>query len=319
MSFQAFQKSQYPRRQWLVEGEPDTGKSTFAAQMKAPILPIDADHRFAEVVDLAQGPVFQLSGDPLDNVDPDRIAALVSEGMRGSGTKTIVVDSLTAIIAPLVTKAFRGNAAGENRNRVAAYAQKATAMRLLQDVLTGTGCDIAWIYHVYQGRDSNAREVERTSITELELSRVLRSCNMRIRLARQGGVYTATVVWARRGRSGVTIQDTSGKWGRMPERIEAAVYDGLSETEQRQIADNPPDAFPSPAEAIAWAMTQTCDGEPIFRDEAHAQNAYQLLRTVRRPESAQQMRDEWVAEVWARSNGTSTITEEERREAGEGS
>jgi hypothetical protein len=294
----------------LVEGEPDTGKSTFAAQMKAPILPIDADHRFAEVVDLAGGPVFQLSGDPLDNVDPDRIAALVSEGMRGSGTKTIVVDSLTAIIAPLVTKAFRGNAAGENRNRVAAYAQKATAMRLLQDVLTGTGCDIAWIYHVYQGRDSNAREVERTSITELELSRVLRSCNMRIRLARQGGVYTATVVWARRGRSGMTIQDTSGKWDRMPERIEEAVYGGLTQADQDAIEHAVPEVFANAADAMRWGMDQG-----VFKDEAHAQNTYELVKRAKKPATAARMRDLWVAEVQARQAGGSTLSEAERQEA----
>jgi len=312
MAFQKFQKSQYPRRQWLIEGEPGTGKSTFVTQLKAPQLIVDADHRYGEVLDLVQGDVFQLGGDPLDNINPDRIAALINAQIAGSGVKTIVVDSLTPIIAPLVTRAFRGNANGENRNKVAAYADKATAMRLLQDTLTGTGCDVAWIYHIYEGRDSRAQVQERTSITELELSRVMRSANMRVRIQREGSVFAATVVWARSGRWGMTIQDESAHWEGMPGKIEAAVYDGLSETEQRQIESGPPDVFPTPAEAIAWGMTQTCDGEPIFRDEAHAQNAYSLVRTVRRPESAQQMRDEWVAEVRARKDGGTTITEEER-------
>jgi hypothetical protein len=294
----------------LVEGEPDTGKSTFAAQMKSPILPIDADHRFEEVVDLAGGPVFQLSDDPLDHVDADRIAALVSEGIRGSGTKTIVVDSLTAIIAPLVTKAFRGNANGSNRNKVAAYAEKATAMRLLQDTLTGTGCDILWIYHVYQGRDNSAKEVEKTSITELELSRVLRSCNMRIRLARKSGVYTATVVWARRGRSAITIQDTSGRWEKMPERIEEAVYGGLTQADQDAIESAIPEVFANSADAIRWGMDQG-----VFKDEAHAQNTYELVKRAKKPTTAAQMRDLWVAEVQARQAGGSTLSEAERQEA----
>jgi len=270
MAFQKFQKSQYPRRQWLIEGEPGTGKSTFVTQLKAPQLIVDADHRYGEVLNLVEGDVFQLSGDPLDNINPDRIAALINAQIAGSGVKTIVVDSLTPIIAPLVTRAFRNNANGENRNKVAAYAEKATAMRLLQDTLTGTGCDVAWIYHLYEGRDSRAQEVQRTSITELELSRVMRSANMRVRIQREGSVFAATVVWARNGRWGMTIQDESGHWEGMPEKIEAAVYDGLSESEQAQIASNPPDVFPGPAEAIAWGMTQTADGEPIFRDEAHA-------------------------------------------------
>ena len=116
----------------------------------------------------------------------------------------------------------------------------------------------------------------------------------------------------------MTIQDESGHWEGMPGKIEAAVYDGLSESEQRQIESGPPDVFPTPAEAIAWGMTQiTHAGEPIFRDEAHAQNAYSLVRTVRRPESAQQMRDEWVAEVWVRQSGGTTITAEERQAARE--
>jgi hypothetical protein len=184
---------------------------------------------------------------------------------------------------------------------------------LLQDTLTGTGCDVAWIYHIYEGRDSRAQVQERTSITELELSRVMRSANMRIRIDRQGSVFSATVVWARSGRYGITIQDESGHWEGMPEKIEAAVYDGLSESEQAQIASDPPDVFPGPAEAIAWGMTQTTDdGEPVFRDEAHAQNAYQLIRTVRQPGTAQEMRDTWVAEVGARQSGETTITDEER-------
>ena len=137
--------------------------------------------------------------------------------------------------------------------------------------------------------------------------------NMRVRIDKQASMFSATVVWARSGRFGMTIQDTSGHWEGMPEKIEAAVYDGLSESEQRQIESELPDVFPGPAEAIAWGMTQITDTEePVFRDEAHAQNAYQLIRTVRQPGTAQEMRDAWVAEVRARQSGGTTITDEER-------
>ena len=159
MVFQAFNKSQYPRRHWLIEGEAGSGKSTLVTRLKTPMLIVDADHRFDEVVELVAGQVFQLSDDPLDHVDPDRIAELVTVNIKGSGTKTIVVDSLTPIIAPLTTKAFRDNRAGQNRNKVAAYAEKATAVRLIQDSITRTGCHTAWIYHIYEGRDSKAQEV----------------------------------------------------------------------------------------------------------------------------------------------------------------
>ena len=38
----------------------------------------------------------------------------------------------------------------------------------------------------------------------------------------------------------------------MPERIEEAVYGGLTEEEQDAIEHGAPEAFPSPAEAIRW-------------------------------------------------------------------
>jgi hypothetical protein len=207
-------------------------------------------------------------------------------------------------------RAYRDNQAGKNGNKVAAYAEKATAMRLLQDVVTGTGADVAWIYHVYAGRDSRAREVERTSISELELSRVLRSCNLRLRVSCENGVHRVSVVWARRGRSGVELADDTGCRKGMPERVEAAVYDGLSEADQERIEHEAPEAFPNPEAAIRWGMDRG-----VFRDEAHAQNAYNLVRTAKRPQSAREMRDYWVAEVEARQRGGTTVSEEEREAA----
>ena len=221
MVFQKYVKPQYPRRQWLIEGEPDTGKSTFITQMRKPILPIDADQRFAEVVHLA-GEVYQLSDNPADNISVDRIAEILYEQMPNSNMGTIAVDSLTTIFAPLVMQAVRGNEQGKNKNRVAVFKEKATAIRLLQDVVTGWGTDTAWIYHLVKGRDAKAQEVVKTSITALELSRIMRSVNMRIRLS-QDGVYKAEVIWARCGRSGVVLEDTPGYWKDMPEKIEEAV------------------------------------------------------------------------------------------------
>jgi hypothetical protein len=106
MVFQKYVKPQYPRRQWLIEGEPDTGKSTFITQMRKPILPIDADQRFAEVVHLA-GEVYQLSDNPADNISVDRIAEILYEQMPNSNMGTIAVDSLTTIFAPLVMQAVQ--------------------------------------------------------------------------------------------------------------------------------------------------------------------------------------------------------------------
>jgi hypothetical protein len=264
MVFQKYVKPQYPRRQWLIEGEPDTGKSTFITQMRKPILPIDADQRFAEVVHLA-GEVYQLSDNPADNISVDRIAEIL-----------------------------------KNKNRVAVFKEKATAIRLLQDVVTGWGTDTAWIYHLVKGRDAKAQEVVKTSITALELSRIMRSVNMRIRLS-QDGVYKAEVIWARCGRSGVVLEDTPGYWKDMPEKIEEAVYDGLSQDDMDRLEGEPPEMFPSPVEAIRWAMDQVDDnGRPVFKEEAHAQNAYEKVRRETNPQTARKMRDAWVEEVMQR-------------------
>ena len=48
-----------------------------------------------------------------------------------------MVDSLTAIITPLITAAILNNDAGRNKNKVASFKPKALAMRLLQDAITG--------------------------------------------------------------------------------------------------------------------------------------------------------------------------------------
>mgnify|MGYP001823637387 CR=1 FL=1 len=310
MAFKQFEKSKYPTRQWLIEGEAGSGKSTFVTQLQAPMLTIDADHRFSEVVDLATGPVFQLSDEPMDNVNPDRIAELIQANMHGAGVRTIVVDSLTAIIAPMVMQAIRGNDQGRNKNRVAAFKEKATAVRLLQDVLTGTGSDVAWIYHIYTGRDNKANEKERTSISTLELARVLRSCNLRLRITNGDGLYKARVVWARSGRSGIELSDEAGNWAGMPERIEAAVYDGLSEAEKDAIEHSVPASFSGPEEAIRWGMDQVGADGLVFKDEAHAKNAYELVKKVRQPDTAGDMWALWVAEVQARQAGESTAKQE---------
>lgn len=44
-------------------------------------------------------------------------------------------------------------------------------MRLLQDTVTGWGVDTLWIYHLRSGLDGQARQVESTTISVVELAR----------------------------------------------------------------------------------------------------------------------------------------------------
>lgn len=292
MAFQKMSKTQYPPRQWALVGFPEAGKSTFATQMRGPILPIDADHRFAEVAYLAESDVLELSDDAADHVNAERIAALLKENMSGSGIKTIVVDSLTSIITPLVVEAILDNDAGRNKNKVASFKDKALTMRLLQDTITGYGVDCLWIYHLRTGLDAGARQVESMTISAVELARLRRSLNMQLRIVEEGGKRGVKVDWARRGRSGMTLWDDTGCWRGMPEKIEAAVYGGLTADQMSAFEKQAPTSFSGPEDAIAWGVEQGC-----FRDAVHAKNAYDKCKTERKPKTAQEMWSAWISDV----------------------
>jgi len=292
MAFKKLVVNAYPPRQWAIVGDPGTGKSTFAAQMAGPLLVVDADHRFQEMAHLASGDVYTL--DSAGN-DAEGIAQELRANMLGSGVRTIVVDSLTAIITPLVTQAVMENDAGANKNKVTSFKSKALALRLLQDSVTNWGVDTLWIYHTRQGLDSQARQVTSTTISAVELARLRRSLNLVLRVVAEGGKRGIVVDWARRGRSGVTLWDESGHWRNMPERIESAVYDGLSQQDQDAIEKAMPLSFSGPNAAIAWGFEQGC-----FRDAVHAANAYEEVKHTHQPETAAVMWSLWIADVQRR-------------------
>jgi hypothetical protein len=294
-----FQKmaQDYPPRLWTLEGRPESGKSTFSAQMRAPILVVDADHRYVEVLSLATGDVYRLSESPADNVNPDAIAQLLEANMPGANVATIVVDSLTAIISPLVAQAMADKDAGRVKSLAAAFRTKALAMRQLQDTVTKWGCDVLWIYHVDRARDAQANQVLRSSISETELARLTRSINLKLRIVQQGGRRGVKVAWARRGRAGMTLWDENGSWAGMPERIEEAVYGpgGEYPVGRDGSGQETPRVFPDPEAAIDWGVEQG-----VFKAPQHARNAYEKLKREKQPKDAYEMAALWVADVQAR-------------------
>ena len=307
MTFVKMQPDAYPRRLWSVCGFAGSGKSSFAARLRAPILAIDADHRFDEVLPLAGGDVYRLSETPSDAIDPERIAACLRENMPGSGVQTIVVDSLTAILAPLVTAAILDNDAGRNKNRMAAWKPKALGMRTIQDAVTGWGCDVLWIYHLQSGRDAGAVEHTTSTISLTELARLTRCLNLRLRImVGKDGRRGVVVEWARRGRSGLTLWDDSGSWEGMPEAIEKAVYGGLTRADQDLIEKAIPSSFTGPDGALAWAVDFGA-----FDNLPHARNAYDALKASQAPASASEMWSLWLADVQARKAAKETPAEPE--------
>ncbi len=291
MAFKKMETTPYPPRLWALVGRAGTGKSTFSARMRAPKVVIDADQRYREVLGLA-GEVYQLSDVAADNGDPERIAALLAENMPGTQVGTIVVDSLTTIIAPRITQAVIDNDAGRNTNRMAAFKDKALAMRLLQDSVSKWGCDTLWIYHLQDGRDAQANAQTTATVSKTELARLLRSINLQLEVVQDGARRGVKVTWARRGRSGMTLWDASGSWVGMPEAIEKAVYDGLSQADQDVIEGSAPATFPNPETAIAWGLEQGA-----FQALQHSRNAYEKLKREKNPATAAEMRDLWVEEV----------------------
>lgn len=286
--FKQIGERQYPRRQWALCGYPDSGKSTFAARMADTMLVIDADQRFDMVARLVQGVVYT-SDDPKENVLLPAIVQNLHEAMPAEmpDVQLIVVDSLTTIIAPLVSGAVLGNARGENKNRSAAFVEKAVAMRLLQDAVTRWGTDVLWVYHLQDGRDQNGKPHTTTSIPPTELARLQRSLNatLRIVLDRAGkrGIF---VEWSRAGRAGMTLWDDSGSWVGMPEKIETAMYHGVAAAEVQ------PTSFTGPAQAMSWAVRRGA-----FGDEAAAQTEYERLRAEGKPQNAPEMWALWVNHV----------------------
>src|SRR5690606_30098960 len=134
----------------------------------------------------------------------------------------------------------------------------------------GWGCDVLWIYHLRSGMDSQANERESTSVSAVELARLRRSLNMQLRVVQEGEKRGIHVDWARRGRNGITEWDDTGCWQGMPEKIEQAVYGGLTPEERDALGKQKPTEFSGPQEAIAWGYEQGC-----FNDAVHAQNAYE--------------------------------------------
>ena len=295
MPFQKLVTSAYPRRLWSLVGFPGAGKSTFAMQMRGPILCIDADHRADEVARLAAAGVYQLSDQPADNVAAEAIADCLRANMAGSDIKTILVDSLTAIMAPLVTAAILDNDAGRHKNRMTGFKDKALAMRLLQDSIGAWGTDVLYVYHLQSGRDANAQEVTTATVSRTELARLQRSLNVQLRSVDDHGKRGLHVDWARRGRSGMTLWDDTGIWKGMPEKIEAAIYGGLTEADQLKIEQATPTSFPNVETAIAWGFEQG-----VFEVINHARNAYDVVKRECQPKTAAEMWELWIADVLAR-------------------
>lgn len=290
----AFKKLQQklPPRVWLLKGRSRSGKSVFSMNMRGPLLPIDADNKLFGSQQYAVGEVMEFSDNHADAVNVASIESILEANMPNSGIKTIIVDSVTPILEPLILKAMES----ANTNKIAAFGPKATAMKKLTYATTKWGVDVLFVYHIDDTTAAKADaatgvkvgdKVDKTSITPVELARLNKHFNMSLSVVEEGNRRGIRVDYAQHGRYGMTIWDDNGYWRGVPERIEEAVYAG-------GVLDQPerPTAFASPDLAIAWGMAQGC-----FRDELHAKNAYEKVKAEQKPKTAAEMAAFWLAEV----------------------
>lgn len=281
-----------PPRRWALRGYSSSGKSTFAAQIRTPMLVVDADQRFVEVMSLAAGDVFKLSETPADNVDGETIARLISENMPGAEVQTIVVDSLTSILSPLVAQAILNHEAGLVVKRAANFRSKAAILRLLQETITTAADDSLWIYHLRSGLDGQGKQIESTTISAVDLARLRRSLNVQLSIVEANGRRGVHVDWARCGRAGQTLWDRSDRWLGMPARIETAVYGGLTPAQMDELEKAAPTRFSGPEDAIAWGFDQG-----VFNDAVHALSAYEKCKREGSPATAGAMWQLWLADI----------------------
>lgn len=299
----AFKKleQKLPPRVWLLKGRSRSGKSVFSMNMRGPLLPIDADNKLYGSQQYAIGEVMEFSDDHADTVNVSKIEDILESNMPNSGIKTIIVDSVTPIIEPLIIKAMESS----STNKISAFAPKAAAMRKLAYATTKWGGDVLFIYHIEDTRNAKAQEAERNTITDVELARLNKHFNMSLTVVvdPQSNKRGIRVDYAQHGKYGMTIWDDNGYWRGIPEKIEEAVYAGGVLAEPGR-----PTSFAGPAQAIAWGFAQGC-----FRDEMHVKNAYEKLKAEKKPTSAPEMARLWLAEVDMRcaAGEVETVTTEE--------
>lgn len=239
--FPAYAPCQFPPRQWGIFGYAGVGKTTFLTQMKQPLLVIDADGHFDEI--LTQGAhtgceALRLFSDTTKCRDVHAIGErLKCPDLSGVGT--VVLDSLTPFIRLLNATTMFDNNMGLNKNRVSPHAIRASAMRILQDSVIRPGVDSAVVWHEEDARDGSGKAVTNQSLSVAERKRLTRSLNAVIELVCRNGQRKAIVRWSRTGTKGVEIIDSEGGWRGVPERIEAALY--------------PPSASPSSTPAAVTA------------------------------------------------------------------
>jgi hypothetical protein len=293
---------------WALIGAANTGKSTFVAAMKDPVVVIDPDGRFNDVAEMmsASGQdAYSLSNVAADHHDALTIQKALEKNMPGARIGTIALDSMTSLLEPLITRIMLEIEQGKHKNRAVAWRPKAETVRLITHSMAKWGTDVVYIYHEQDNVDAQGQSGTRRTVTELEESRMMMNLTARIRLDQDKDGRFAEVIWSRTGRTG-KVYDEEGMWTGVPELIDDLIWGGLTEQEQDIADGKAPDLFTDATHAIAWGFAQGC-----FRDMQHSKNAYNKVKEEVQPKNAMEMRNAWTNDVDRRVR-EAELSDEER-------
>lgn len=288
----------------LLVARPNTGKTTLASRMlkngKFGVV-IDADGRFDEVVDKGLNFV-PLSDEPSYMLDPKKINDVCHESMPNSEVGLFVVDSVTAILEPIILQIQRDVEEGKSKG-ARGYKAKSDAMKHLQAAITPWGVDTIWIYHYRDRGDAFGKMEQTTSVTELELARLYRNINLKLEIeVDKDGKRGVKVLEARRGRSGMTLWDDSGNWDNIRERLESEVWGGLTKQDQDEIEKDT--NFSSIEQLLDWAVSteayNVVSGREIEEDARYnvAKASYEKLKKELHTEMANDLTAEIMFEAF---------------------
>lgn len=262
-------------RKWGLIAPPNGGKSTFLTAMRLPLLLADKDGRGGELAFIVDN-VHSLTDDPDVLNDPDVLSDYITTigGQAQYRKGTVAIDSMTAIIEPIVDRIMAANDKGENSNRMGAFRPKALAMRQLTNALVAAGGDFVIIYHTRtssMAKGNQVETVERASLSALEEARMFKVLNAIIQLGEDSKGRFAQIRDCRVGSAvGQKFYDTEGFWRGVPEKIDAHI----EQCKRNEVAAGESVVvFGSKAAALAWGFEQG-----VFADEAAAQNSFNKLK-----------------------------------------
>lgn len=226
-------KTTYPEDKWLVTGEAESGKTTFAialaketADKGQKIYLWNTDGREQEYARaLPEGKV--LVPDTDDLFDTAAVLKAIEKDIAAGEFRDVgqmIMDNSTHIYQTETRKALQDKMDGGKST----YNKKANAMALLRAAVMRPRCNFIIFMHRYDAGDLKGQMVERDTLSDTEKDRLELAINVKLRTIRQNGKYGIEVLMCRQrpGLKPFTIWDEPGNFFQgMPQKIRAALYD----------------------------------------------------------------------------------------------